>query len=69
MKRPGDDISRENLDGSVEVADIAVVETTSGLDLVLGVSELILQGKKILVCLQIGIRLGDGKDGLECAGE
>ncbi len=69
MESAGDHVTREALDGRVQVADIAVVEAAGGLDLVLRIGELVLEREEILVGFEVGIGLGDGENGLKSAGQ
>ena len=57
------------LDLDVEVAHGHVVEAPRGLDLVLGVGELVLELEEVLVGLQIRVGLRDGEQLAQRAGE
>ena len=53
----GNHVRGHGLDLGIQIADVAVVEAAAGLDLILGVTELILQLGEVLVGLQVWVVL------------
>ena len=51
----------KRLDPDIQVSDSTIIVTTRKLDLVFSISQVFLQVEIRLVCLQIRIGLGEGK--------
>src|SRR5690348_11016768 len=63
----GDHVAGEDLHLDVQVAGVGVVEAAGGLDLILGVAQLVLEVQEVLVGLQVRIRFGNREERLQRA--
>ena len=69
IEAAGDDVCGELLAKDAVLHDVVVVELPRVRYLAFGTGELFLEQKEILVGLQVGITLRNGKEGLQSAGE
>src|SRR5205085_11253824 len=69
VEHSGDDIRRKLLDAGVQEHDLIVVELPRERDLGFGSAELFLQGKEVLVGLEVRVGLGDREQTLQGAGD
>ena len=56
---PGDHIARKRLDQDIHISNRPVVVPPGQLDLVFGITEIVLQTDEILICLEVRVGFGD----------